>query len=126
MRYFIFNDRRIPKLAISGYKIQSSTVNTPICILIVIRGKQEIVTFDNPVQAIEARQELDRSFPDFVKVGGWYLRKSVVREYKPVSTSTSHYIDFKTSKFGSIKTRFLTEEEMKAELLALDQLFDVE
>lgn len=36
------------------------------------------------------------------------------------------YILFKTSKFGNIKVRFPKDEDMDAELLVLDQLFDVE
>lgn len=36
------------------------------------------------------------------------------------------YILFKTSKFGNIKVRFPKDEDMNAELLVLDQLFDVE
>lgn len=52
---------------------------------------------------------------------------SEIREYKPVTAEDRNpYILFKTSKFGNIKVRFPKDENMNAELLVLDQLFDVE
>lgn len=52
---------------------------------------------------------------------------SEVKEYKPVTAEDMNpYILFKTSKFGNIKVRFPKDEDMDAELLVLDQLFDVE
>ena len=52
---------------------------------------------------------------------------SEIREYKPVTAEDRNpYILFKTSKLGNIKVRFLKDEDMNAELLVLDQLFDVE
>lgn len=48
-------------------------------------------------------------------------------ENKPVTAEDMNpYILFKTSKFGNIKVRFPKDEDMDAELLVLDQLFDVE
>lgn len=53
--------------------------------------------------------------------------QSEVKEYKPVTAEDMNpYILFKTSKFGNIKVRFPKDEDMDAELLVLDQLFDVE
>lgn len=43
-----------------------------------------------------------------------------------VDEDMNPYILFKTSKFGNIKVRFPKDEDMDAELLVLDQLFDVE
>lgn len=73
------------------------------------------------------QRTFDATFPDFVKVGNSYIRKTVFREYKPVSRPDEnvHYILFKTS-FGSIKIRFNNEEDLKKELASMDQLFDVE
>lgn len=52
---------------------------------------------------------------------------SEIKEYKPVTAEDMNpYILFKTSKFGNIKVRFQKDEDMNAELLILDQLFDVE
>lgn len=66
-------------------------------------------------------------FSGFVKIGDWYLKMSEVKEYKPVTAEDMNpYILFKTSKFGNIKVRFPKDEDMDAELLVLDQLFDVE
>lgn len=66
-------------------------------------------------------------FSGFVKIGDWYLKMSEVKEYKPVTAEDMNpYILFKTSKFGNIKVRFPKDEDMNAELLVLDQLFDVE
>lgn len=63
----------------------------------------------------------------FIAVGDWYLKMSEVKEYKPVTAEDMNpYILFKTSKFGNIKVRFPKDEDMNAELLVLDQLFDVE
>lgn len=58
----------------------------------------------------------------------WRLGEmSEVKEYKPVTAEDMNpYILFKTSKFGNIKVRFQKDEDMNAELLILDQLFDVE
>lgn len=52
---------------------------------------------------------------------------SEVKEYKPVTVEDMNpYILFKTSKFGNIKVRFQKDEDMNAELLVLNQLFNVE
>lgn len=73
------------------------------------------------------KERLVSTFPDFVKVGNSYIKKTMFREYKPVSCPDEnvHYILFKTS-FGSIKVRFNNEEDLKKELASMDQLFDVE
>lgn len=73
------------------------------------------------------KQYLCSVSPKFVKIGDWYLKMSEIREYKPVTAEDRNpYILFKTSKFGNIKVRFPKDENMNAELLVLDQLFDVE
>mgnify|MGYP000323179872 CR=1 FL=1 len=64
---------------------------------------------------------------EIIDYGDWYLKMSEVKEYKPVTAEDMNpYILFKTSKFGNIKVRFPKDEDMDAELLVLDQLFDVE
>ena len=110
--------RRIPKQAITGFKFQNETDNIRPFLSIRIRGKDEII----PLKA-----HLCSIFSGFVKIGDWYLKMSEVKEYKPViAEDVNPYILFKTSKFGNIKVRFPKDEDMDAELLVLDQLFDVE
>lgn len=61
-----------------------------------------------------------------------YVRKAIEEEKKFLAEKIikaedmNPYILFKTSKFGNIKVRFPKDEDMDAELLVLDQLFDVE
>lgn len=118
MAYFILQNRRLPKQAVSCFKFQEGTANTSPYLSIKIRGKEEII----PV-----KERLTATFPDFVKVGNSYIKKTMFREYKPVSRPDENvcYILFKTS-FGSIKVRFNNEEDLKKELASMDQLFDVE
>lgn len=113
MSYFILMGRRIPKQAITGFKFQNETDN-----IRPFKDKKEI-------QSVKAH--LCSIFSGFVKIGDWYLKMSEVKEYKPVTAEDMNpYILFKTSKFGNIKVRFPKDEDMNAELLVLDQLFDVE
>lgn len=61
-----------------------------------------------------------------------HVRKAIEEEKKFLAEKIikaedmNPYILFKTSKFGNIKVRFPKDEDMDAELLVLDQLFDVE
>lgn len=127
MACFILQNRRLPKQAVSYFKFQEQTVNTSPYLSIKIRGKEEIISFKDNKETIPVKERLVSTFPDFVKVGNSYIRKTVFREYKLVSRSDEnvHYILFKTS-FGSIKVRFNNEEALKKELASMDQLFDVE
>lgn len=50
---------------------------------------------------------------------------SLIMEMGSLLADYDHLL-FKTSKFGNIKVRFPKDEDMDAELLVLDQLFDVE
>ena len=127
MSYFVLMGRRIPKQAITGFKFQNETDNIRPFLLIRIRGKEEIIPFKESKDMLPVKQYLCSVFPGFVKIGNWYLKMSEIREYKPVTVEDkSSYILFKTSKFGNIKVRFPKDEDMNAELLVLDQLFDVE
>lgn len=127
MAYFILQNRRLPKQVVSCFKFQEGTVNTSLYLSIKIRGKEEIIPFKDNIEMVLVKEHLIATFPDFVKVGNSYIRKTVFREYKPVSRPDEnvHYILFKTS-FGSIKIRFNNEEDLKKELVSMDQLFDVE
>lgn len=127
MAYFILQNRRLPKQAVSCFKFQEGTVNTSSYISIKIRGKEEIIPFKDNMEMALAKERLVSTFPDFVKVENSYIKKTMFREYKPVSRPDEnvHYILFKTS-FGSIKIRFNNEEDLKKELASMDQLFDVE
>lgn len=92
-----------------------------------IRGKDEIIPFKDKKEIQSVKAHLCSVFSGFVKIGDWYLKMSEVKEYKPVTAEDMNpYILFKTSKFGNIKVRFPKDEDMDAELLVLDQLFDVE
>lgn len=127
MAYFILQNRRLPKQAVSCFKFQEGTVNTSSYISIKIRGKEEIIPFKDNIEMIPVKERLVSTFPDFVKVGNSYIRKTMFREYKPVSCPDEnvHYLLFKTS-FGNIKIRFNNEEDLKKELVSMDQLSDVE
>lgn len=127
MAYFILQNRRLPKQVVSCFKFREGTVNTSPYLSIKIRGKEEIIPFKDNIEMVLVKEHLIATFPDFVKVGNSYIRKTVFREYKPVSRPDEnvHYILFKTS-FGSIKIRFNNEEDLKKELASMDQLFDVE
>lgn len=127
MAYFILQNRRLPKQAVSYFKFQDQTANISPYLSIKIRGKEEIIPFKDNKEMIPVKERLISIFPDFVKVGNSYIRKTMFREYKPVSRPDEnvHYILFKTS-FGSIKVRFNNEEDLKKELVSMDQLFDVE
>ena len=127
MSYFILMGRRIPKQAITGFKFQNETDNIRPFLSIRIRGKDEIIPFKDKKEIQSVKAHLCSVFSKFVKIGDWYLKMSEVKEYKPVTAEDMNpYILFKTSKFGNIKVRFLKDEDMDAELLVLDQLFDVE
>lgn len=92
-----------------------------------IRGKEEIIPFKDKKEIQSVKAHLCSVFSGFVKIGDWYLKMSEIKEYKPVTAEDMNpYILFKTSKFGNIKVRFPKDEDMNAELLVLDQLFDVE
>lgn len=92
-----------------------------------IRGKEEIIPLKDKREILSVKAHLCSVFSGFVKIGDWYLKMSEVKEYKPVTAEDMNpYILFKTSKFGNIKVRFQKDEDMNAELLILDQLFDVE
>lgn len=92
-----------------------------------IRGKEEIIPLKDKREILSVKAHLCSVFSEFVKIGDWYLKMSEVKEYKPVTAEDMNpYILFKTSKFGNIKVRFPKDEDMNAELLVLDQLFDVE
>lgn len=92
-----------------------------------IRGKDEIIPFKDKKEIQSVKAHLCSIFSGFVKIGDRYLKMSEVKEYKPVTAEDMNpYILFKTSKFGNIKVRFPKDEDMDAELLVLDQLFDVE
>lgn len=127
MSYFILQNRRLSKQAVSYFKFQDQTANTSPYLSIKIRGKEEIIPFKDKKEMTPVKERLIETFPDFVKVGNSYIRKTMFREYKPVSRSDEnvHYLLFKTS-FGSIKIRFSNEEDLKKELASMDQLFDVE
>lgn len=104
-----------------------STDNIRPFLSIRIRGKEEIIPFKDKREILSVKAHLCSVFSGFVKIGDWYLKMSEVKEYKPVTAEDMNpYILFKTSKFGNIKVRFLKDEDMDAELLVLDQLFDVE
>lgn len=127
MSYFILMGRRLPKQAVTGFKFQNETDNIRPFLSIRIRGKEEIIPFKENKDMSPVKQYLCSVFPKFVKIGDWYLKMSEIREYKPVAAEDRNpYILFKTSKFGNIKVRFPKDENMNAELLVLDQLFDVE
>lgn len=127
MSYFILMGRRIPKQAITGFKFQNETDNIRPFLSIRIRGKDEIIPFKDKKEIQSVKAHLCSIFSGFVKIGDWYLKMSEVKEYKPVTAEDMNpYILFKTSKFGNIKVRFPKDEDMDAELLVLDQLFDVE
>ena len=116
--------RRIPKQVVTGFKFQNETSNV---LSIRIRGKEGIIPFKENREMFPVKDHLCSIFSGFVKIGDWYLRMSEVREYKPVTAEDMNpYILFKTSKFGNIKVRFPKDEDMNAELLVLDQLFNVE
>lgn len=91
------------------------------------KRKEEIIPFKDNKEMVSIKERLIETFSDFVKVGNSYIKKTMFREYKPVSRPDEnvHYILFKTS-FGSIKVRFNNEEDLKKELVSMDQLFDVE
>lgn len=127
MTYFILQNRRLSKQAVSYFKFQDQTANTSPYLSIKIRGKEEIIPFKDKKEMTPVKERLIETFPDFVKVGNSYIRKTMFREYKPVSRSDEnvHYLLFKTS-FGSIKIRFSNEEDLKKELASMDQLFNVE
>lgn len=127
MTYFILQNRRLSKQAVSYFKFQDQTANTSPYLSIKIRGKEEIIPFKDKKEMTPVKERLIETFPDFVKVGNSYIRKTMFREYKPVSRSDEnvHYLLFKTS-FGSIKIRFSNEEDLKKELAFMDQLFNVE
>lgn len=127
MAYFILQNRRLPKQAVSCFKFQEGTVNTSSYISIKIRGKEEIIPFKDNIEMVSIKERLIKTFSDFVKVGNSYIKKTMFREYKPVSRPDEnvYYLLFKTS-FGSIKVRFNNEEDLKKELAFMDQLFDVE
>lgn len=119
--------RRLPKQAVTGFKFQNETDNIRPFLSIRIRGKEEIIPFKENKDMSPVKQYLCSVFPKFVKIGDWYLKMSEIREYKPVTAEDRNpYILFKTSKLGNIKVRFPKDEDMNAELLVLDQLFDVE
>lgn len=127
MAYFILQNRRLPKQAVSYFKFQEGTTNTSPYLSIKISGKEEIIPFKDNIEMALVKEHLTATFPDFVKVGNSYIKKTMFREYKPVSRPDENvcYILFKTS-FGSIKVRFNNEEDLKKELASMDQLFDVE
>lgn len=119
--------RRIPKQAITGFKFQNEINNICPFLSIRIRGKEEIIPFKGNKEMLPIKEHLRSAFPGFVKIGDWYIKMSEVKEYRPVTAENMNpYILFKTSKFGNIKVRFPKDEDMNAELLVLDQLFDVE
>lgn len=119
--------RRIPKQAVTGFKFQNETDNILPFLSIRIRGKEEIIPLKDKREILSVKAHLRSVFSEFVKIGDWYLKMSEVKEYKPVTAEDMNpYILFKTSKFGNIKVRFSKDEDMNAELLVLDQLFDVE
>lgn len=127
MSYFVLMGRRIPKQAITGFRFQNETDNIRPFLSIRIRGKDEIIPFKDKKEIQSVKAHLCSIFSGFVKIGDWYLKMSEVKEYKPVTAEDMNpYILFKTSKFGNIKVRFQKDEDMDAELLVLDQLFDVE
>lgn len=127
MSYFILMGRRIPKQAVTGFKFQNETNNICPFLSIRIRGKEEIIPFKASKEMFPVKAHLCSVFSEFVKIGDWYVKMSEVKEYKPVTAEDMNpYILFKTSKFGNIKVRFSKDEDMNAELLVLDQLFDVE
>lgn len=127
MAYFILQNRRLSKQAVSYFKFQDQTANASPYLSIKIRGKEEIIPFKDKKEMTPVKERLIETFSDFVKVGNSYVKKTVFREYKPVSRPDEnvYYILFKTS-FGSIKVRFNNEEDLKKELASMDQLFDVE
>jgi hypothetical protein len=127
MAYFILQNRRLPKQAVSCFKFQEQTANTSPYLSIKIRGKEEIIPFKDNKEMISSKECLITTFPNFVKVGNSYIKKTMFREYKFVSRPDEkvYYILFKTS-FGNIKVRFSNEEDLKKELASLDQIFDVE
>lgn len=113
MSYFILMGRRIPKQVVTGFKFQNETSN--------------VLPFKENREMFPVKDHLCSVFSGFVKIGDWYLRMSEVKEYKPVTAEDMNpYILFKTSKFGNIKVRSPKDEDMNAELLVLDQLFNVE
>ena len=127
MAYFILQNRRLPKQVVSCFKFQEGTTNTSPYLSIKIRGKEEIIPFKDNKEMVSIKERLIETFSDFVKVGNSYIKKTMFREYKPVSRPDEnvYYLLFKTS-FGSIKVRFNNEEDLKKELAFMDQLFDVE
>lgn len=85
MAYFILQNRRLPKQAVSYFKFQDQTANISPYLSIKIRGKEEIIPFKDNKEMIPVKERLVSTFPDFVKVGNSYIRKTMFREYKPVS-----------------------------------------
>lgn len=80
MAYFILQNRRLPKQVVSCFKFQEGTVNTSPYLSIKIRGKEEIIPFKDNIEMVLVKEHLIATFPDFVKVGNSYIRKTVFRD----------------------------------------------
>ena len=57
MAYFILQNRRLPKQAVSYFKFQDQTANISPYLSIKIRGKEEIIPFKDNKEMIQKKYQ---------------------------------------------------------------------
>lgn len=65
MAYFILQNRRLPKQAVSYFKFQDQTANISPYLSIKIRGKEEIIPFKDNKEMVSIKERLIETISRF-------------------------------------------------------------
>lgn len=127
MAFVTIKERRVPESSIMGFRPVYESENNKPYLQVYLHGRMELILFDSNDSLIEEYERLRSSVSGLVNVNDWEIKRSVVKEYKPVKNETAglYYILVKTSRFSQMKIIFKSEEEMVTHLSLLDQLFEV-
>lgn len=106
MSFVIVCNRRIKKSNITAFRKTDETDSSSPCIKIRNRGKIEIMYPGDMTKINTELSHLKEVYDDFVEVGGWYISKSIIREYRVYSDGEKGYISFNTSMNESMVVHF--------------------
>lgn len=127
MKWIIIKGVRYPISVVSAFAVYYGS--NPF-LKIRIRNKYHIISFDNIDYLNIQIRYLINNYPDFVKIGNWYISKKVVMSWGPkgqVVDGSGWVISF-TLSFGlegGTQIRFDKEDGYLSEVDRLNELFNV-
>lgn len=116
----------MPESAVTAIKAVPASANMAPFLSIRIRGKIELIhLFDYEDVNNELKKILDQ-LTNMVKIGDWYIKKTLVKEYIPVCRVDDGVMYIKVlCAISDFKINFSKKEDMDEELRKLDDIFQV-